>query len=212
MSLKSTLISSPTNSNSNSNNTISTTLQDKILASVLLFCILPFLLIDIYFAITSANCSTNNLSNYAFDIEIYLVIDIIGLYLLFTFAMFTIFLQNIFTFLSRRSKLLIEIVYIIYSTVLFINGTIMYLHYIDLTNKDQIVSCSSNVYTYCFINSLVKLFSLFLYCYKKYSEIQRAKKKASIILEFEGSFSASPYTVTDSINVSINSENSDNNV
>lgn len=210
MSLKSTLISSPSNSNSSS--TISTTLQDKILASVLLFCILPFLLIDIYFAITSANCSTNNLSNYAFDIEIYLVIDIIGLYLLFTFAMFTIFLQNIFTFLSRRTKLLIEIVYIIYSTVLFINGTIMYLHFIDLTNKNQFVSCSNNVYTYCFINSLVKLFSLFLYCYKKYSEIQRAKKKASIILEFEGSFSTSPYTVNDSINVSINSENSDNNV
>ena len=110
--------------NNNNSSTISASLQDKILASVLLFCVLPFLLIDIYFAITSANCSTNNLSNYAFDIEIYLVIDIIGLYLLFALAMFTIFLRNIFTFLSRRTKLLIELIYIIYSTVLFINGSI----------------------------------------------------------------------------------------
>lgn len=185
----------------NNNSTISASLQDKILASVLLFCVLPFLLIDIYFAITSANCSTNNLSNYAFDIEIYLVIDIIGLYLLFALAMFTIFLRNIFTFLSRRSKLLIEIIYIIYSTVLFINGSIMYLHYLDLTNKGQHISCSDNVYIYCFVNSLVKLVTLFLYSYKKYNEIIKAKKKASIIIEFEGSFSASPYTINTDNNV-----------
>lgn len=185
----------------NNSNTISTSLQDKILASVLLFCVLPFLLIDIYFAITSANCSTNNLSNYAFNIKIYLVIDIIGLYLLFALAMFTIFLRNIFTFLSKRTKLLIEIIYIIYSTVLFINGSIMYLHYLDLTNKGQHISCSNTVYIYCFVNSLVKLVTLFLYSYKKYNEIIKAKKKTSIIVEFDGSFSASPYIINTDNNV-----------
>jgi len=187
--------------NNNNSSTISASLQDKILASVLLFCVLPFLLIDIYFAISSANCSTNNLSNYAFDIEIYLIIDIIGLYLLFALSMFTIFLRNIFTFLSRRTKLLIEIIYIIYSTVLFINGSIMYLHYLDLTNKGQHISCSDNVYTYCFVNSLVKLVTLFLYSYKKYNEIIKAIKKTSIIVEFDGSFSTSPYTINTDNNV-----------
>ena len=173
MSLKSSLI----NSDSNSDTSLEC-INDKILASLLLFCVLPFLLIDIYFAITSANCSTKDLSTYSFSIEIYLIIDIIAMYIMFTMCLFTIFIKNPNKFLSKRSLLLLDFIYIVYSTVIFINGSITYIHY---SNNKNINNCKFNVYIYILVNSLIKFTSLLIFSYKKYIKYFQLKAFENLV-------------------------------
>jgi hypothetical protein len=203
MSLKSSLINSDTNSD-----TTLECINDKILASLLLFCVLPFLLIDIYFAITSANCSTKDLSTYSFSIEIYLIIDIIAMYIIFTMCLFTIFIKNPNKFLSKRSLLLLDFIYIVYSTVIFINGSITYIHY---SNNKNINNCKSNVYIYILVNSLIKFTGLLIFTYKKYIKYLQLKAFENVVDNVEtvkndllnnnvNGSNINPYTVQSSIN------------
>ena len=203
MSLKSSLI----NSNTNSDTSLEC-INDKILASLLLFCVLPFLLIDIYFAITSANCSTKDLSTYSFSIEIYLIIDIIAMYIMFTMCLFTIFIKNPNKFLSKRSLLLLDFIYIVYSTVIFINGSITYIHY---SNNKNINNCKSNVYIYILVNSLIKFTGLLIFTYKKYIKYLQLKAFKNVVENVEtvkndllnnnvNGSNIDPYTVQSSIN------------
>jgi hypothetical protein len=193
MSLKSSLINSDINSD-----TSLECINDKILASLLLFCVLPFLLIDIYFAITSANCSTKDLSTYSFSIEIYLIIDIIAMYIMFTMCLFTIFIKNPNKFLSKRSLLLLDFIYIVYSTVIFINGSIIYIHY----SNNNINNCKSNVYIYILVNSLIKFTGLLIFTYKKYIKYLQLKT-------FEILVSTKETVKNDLLNNNVNGSNID---
>lgn len=203
MSLKSSLINSDFNSDISLES-----INDKILASLLLFCVLPFLLIDIYFAITSANCSTKDLSTYSFSIEIYLIIDIIAMYIMFTMCLFTIFIKNPNKFLSKRNLLLLDFIYIVYSIVIFINGSITYIHH---SNNKNINNCKSNVYTYILVNSLIKFTGLLIFTYKKYIKYIQLKAFNTVVENVEtvkndllnnnvNGSSIDPYTVQSSIN------------
>lgn len=207
MSLKSSLINSDANTD-----TSLEFINDKILASLLLFCVLPFLLIDIYFAITSANCSTRDLSTYSFSIEIYLIIDIIAMYIMFTMCLFTIFIKNPNKLLSKRSLLLLDFIYIVYSTVIFINGSITYIHY---SNNKNINNCKSNVYIYILVNSIIKFTGLLLFTYKKYIKYLQLKSFNTVVDNVEtvkndllnnnvNGSNIDPYTVQSSMN---NNEN-----
>lgn len=194
MSLKSSLI----NSDSNSDTSLEC-INDKILASLLLFCVLPFLLIDIYFAITSANCSTNDLSTYSFSIEIYLIIDIIAMYIMFTMCLFTLFIKNLNNFLSKRNLLLLDFIYIVYSTIIFINGSIIYIHY---SNNKNINNCKTNVYIYILVNSLIKFTGLLIFMYKKYINYLQLKA-------FENLVSTKETVKNDLLNNNVNGSNID---
>lgn len=194
MSLKSSLINSDTNYD-----TSLECINNKILASLLLFCVLPFLLIDIYFAITFANCSTKDLSTYSFSIEIYLIIDIIAMYIMFTICLFTIFIKNPNKFLSKRSLLLLDFIYIVYSTVIFINGSITYINY---SNNKNINNCKSNIYIYILVNSIIKFTGLLLFTYKKY--IKYIQLKA-----FENLVSTKQTVKNDLLNNNVNGSNID---
>lgn len=194
MSLKSSLINSDFNSD-----TSLECINDKILASLLLFCVLPFLLIDIYFAITSANCSTNDLSTYSFSIEIYLIIDIIAMYIIFTICLFTLFIKNLNNFLSKRNLLLLDFIYIVYSTIIFINGSIIYIHY---SNNKNINNCKTNVYIYILVNSLIKFTGLLIFMYKKYINYLQLKA-------FENLVSTKETVKNDLLNNNVNGSNID---
>jgi hypothetical protein len=213
MSLKSSLINSDTNSD-----TSLECINDKILASLLLFCVLPFLLIDIYFAITSANCSTKDLSTYSFSIEIYLIIDIIAMYIIFTMCLFTIFIKNPNKFLSKRNLLLLDFIYIVYSTVIFINGSIIYIQY---SNNNNINNCKSNAYIYILVNSLIKFTGLLIFTYKKYIKYLQLKAFENLVDNVEtvkndllnnniNGSNIDPYTVQSSINNNNNNNNNNN--
>ncbi len=165
MSLKSSLITSDSVSDYKQAQCI----NEKILSALLVFCVLPFLLIDIYFAITSAE---KKAPNSLLSIEAYLVIDIIAMYVVFTMCLFTLFIKNPRHILSRRTMFLIELLYIIYSSFIFVYGSIIYIHhYNNYINY--------NIYIYCLVNSIVKLIALLLFTYKKYLKLLELRTFAS---------------------------------
>lgn len=112
--------------------------------------------------------------------------------------------------------LVVEVIYIIYSVVIFATGCIMYLEW---SRDPEHVSCNPTIYVYMLINSLIKLIGLGLFINKKYNKIREHYRNRQftnidnitndmINNQMDDSF-INPYTVNESINININDNRSD---